>query len=430
VDPPQAPTIHRFASAATDAARIPGLSPSQAPLVSRYTYRLHARAAVLEGILAGVVATTSDVVAKKTLQASPLQITLLTMAPSASQLLALVLARRFAAVEQKRVFLWAGILGRLCLLGMAFVLGPWPFLSVLLVAAVVQTVVIPAQNAVYQANYKPEIRGRLFGRAQVFAGIATAAAAFAAGHILDADPYAYRWMYPVAGVAGFGACLVFGSIRLRRTPMAEPEATGHSGPLWRLLLEDAPFRRFEIAMFVYGMGFMCMMPVFAPFFVDVIHMEYSEAALAKGVIFSAVPVVALTFAGRMHDRVGLERLATRSYVVLAVFAASMALARTPAQVVAGFALFGLGMAGVNIAWSMGPLKYAPPGQAARYMGVHVALVGIRALMGNPLGAFVAEATGSPRPTFAMAGVFFATATFLMMRAERLSGIRPSARAPR
>jgi len=38
-------------------------------------------------------------------------------------------------------------------------------------------------------------------------------------------------------------------------------------------------------------------------------------------------------------------VAIRSYVVLAVFAAAMAVVRTPAQVVAGFALFGLGMAG-------------------------------------------------------------------------------------
>jgi hypothetical protein len=270
--------------------------------------------------------------------------------------------------------------------------------------------------------------------------VATAAAALGAGVWLDHDPMAYRWLYPIAGMAGFGSAMVFGRIRLRRSavlPAApSPAATAPSAPvpsrppspLWRLLFEDAPFRRFETAMFVYGLGFMCMMPVFARLFVDELHMDYSDASLAKGVVFSAVPVAALSFAGRMHDRLGLERVAIRSYVVLAVFAAGMAVVRTPAQVVAGFALFGLGMAGVNIAWSMGPIKYAPPGEAARYMGVHVALVGIRALIGHPLGASVAAASGSSRPTFAMAAGFFSLATVLMMRAERLaggpSGIRP------
>ncbi|MCK6480280.1 MAG: MFS transporter [Planctomycetes bacterium] len=427
------------------------MPPSATPLVSRYTYRLHARAALLEGILAGIL-VTQDVVARKTLEADQFQIMLLTMAPSASMLLALVLARRFADVEQRKVFLWAGVLGRLSLLGMAMVFGPWPFLGILLVGAVVQTVVIPAQNAVYQANYKPEIRGRLFGRAQVYGGVATAAAALGAGVWLDHDPAAYRWLYPIAGAAGFASAMVFGRIRLRRSaslpaaaagpgaagspgPSAAPPPARAPSPLWRLLFEDAPFRRFETAMFVYGLGFMCMMPVFARLFVDELNMDYSDASLAKGVVFSAVPVVALSFAGRMHDRLGLERVATRAYVVLAVFAAGMAVVRTPAQVVAGFALFGLGMAGVNIAWSMGPIKYAPPGEAARYMGVHVALVGIRALIGHPLGASVAAASGSSRPTFAMAAGFFSLATVLMMRAERLaaaapSGIRPAAGAAR
>ena len=92
------------------------------------------------------------------------------------------------------------------------------------------------------------------------------------------------------------------------------------------------------------------------------------------------------------------------------------------------ALFGVGWAGVNIAWSLGPINYAPAGVGARYMGVHVALVGIRALIGHPLGAWVASRTGSSRPTFAMAACFFAAATVLMMRAEKLSpsGIRPAA----
>jgi MFS family permease len=396
------------------------VSPSQAPLVSRYTYQLHARAALLEGILAGVI-VTNDVVARKTLNASGFQIMLLTMAPSVAQLLALVLARRFEAVEQRRVFFWAGFLGRLSLLAMAFVTRTWPFLGLLLLGAIVQTIVIPAQNTVFQANYKPEIRGRLFGRAQVYGGVAMAAAALGAGLLLDHDPEAYRWLYPVAGVAGFAATQVFGSIRLRRSPPPpEPGSARNRAPLWRLLFEDAPFRRFETAMFCYGLGFMCMMPVFALLFVDELHMDYSDASLARGVVFSAVPVVALTFAGRMHDRIGLERLAIRSYVVLALFAASMTVVRSSAQVVAAFGFFGLGMAGVNIAWSMGPIKYAPAGQAARYMGVHVALVGVRALIGYPLGAMVAGHFKSTRPTFAMAAVFFSVATLLMMRAERLN----------
>ena len=424
------------------------MSPSRAPLVSRYTYRLHARAAVLEGILAGVL-VTYDVVARKTLGASQLQLVLLTMAPGSSWLLSLFFANQFQDFDRKRLFLWAGLVGRLPLLAVAAMSGPWPFLAVLVLHGFVQTALIPAQNSIYQQNYDPQARGRLFGRASVWGCTATAVTALGAGLLMDLEPGAlgwllgpdsFRWLYPAAGIAGLGACLVYGSIRLRGSGRSGPRAPIEAAALryWpphevvlppfrraaaairTTLVEDAGFRRFEVALFVYGLGFMVMQPVFAVLFVDELRMSYMDAALAKGVVFYVVNIAALAVAGRMYDRLGLERLGARATVLLALFATALAFVQSSAQVVAAFSLFGLAMAALNIAWSMGPIHYAPPGQAARYMSVHVALVGLRALIGHPLGGIVAEGAGSSRPAFVLAALLFGLATVLMMRAERLS----------
>jgi MFS family permease len=382
------------------------------------------------------------------------------MAPGSSWLLSLLFANQFQDFDRRRLFLWAGILGRLPLLAVAAMSGPWPFLAVLVLHGFVQTALIPAQNSLYQQNYDPNARGRLFGKASVWGGVATAATALGSGLLMDlappaplgpggapsaipgwlAGPEAFRWLYPLAGVAGLGACLVYGSIRVRgsgRTVLRAPiEAAVPRkwspqelllGPFRRAgaairttLVEDAGFRRFEVALFVYGLGFMVMQPVYARLFVGELGMTYMDAALAKGVVFYVVTIAALAAAGRMYDRIGLERLGARSTVLLAVFATALAVVRTPAQAVAAFSLFGLAMAGLNIAWSMGPIHYAPPGQAARYMSVHVALVGLRALLGHPVGGVVAERAGSSRPAFVLAAGLFGIATVLMMRAERLS----------
>jgi len=431
----------------------PPLSPSGAPLVSRYTYRLHARAAVLEGVLAGVL-VTQDVVAWKTLGASQLQLVILTMAPGSSWLLSLLFANQFQGYDRRSLFLWAGLLGRLPLAAVAAMHGLWPFLAVLVLHGFVQTALIPAQNSLYQQNYDPNARGRLFGRASVWGGVATAVAALGSGLLMDMEvpapgsrvpswlvgPESFRWLYPAAGVAGLGACLVYGSIRLRRSgrPALHAPIEAAVSKYWpphelvihpfRLaatavrttLVEDAGFRRFEVALFVYGLGFMVMQPVFARLFVDELGMSYMDAALAKGVVFYVVTIAALGYAGRMYDRIGLERLGARSTILLAVFALSLALVRNPQEAVAAFALFGLAMAGLNIAWAMGPIHYAPPRQAARYMSVHVALVGLRALIGHPLGGLVAEGAGRSREAFILAAGLFGIATVLMMRAERLS----------
>jgi MFS family permease len=431
------------------------VSPRDAPIVSRYTYRLHARAAVLEGILAGVL-VTQDVVAWKTLNATQFQLVVLTMAPGSSWLVSLLFANQFQGFDRRSLFLWAGILGRLPLLAVAAMHGLWPFLAVVVLHGFVQTALIPAQNSLYQSNYDPQSRGRLFGRASVWGCVATAAAALGSGLLMDmkpagpgvpgwlVGPESFRWLYPVAGVAGFGACLVYGSIRLRRSGRValRPPIEAAASPRWSpqeillgpfrragaavrtTLVEDVGFRRFEVALFVYGLGFMVMQPVFARLFVDELHMNYMDAALAKGVVFYVVNIVALAAAGRMYDRIGLERLGARATVLLAVFATSLALVQSNTQAVAAFSVFGLAMAGLNIVWAMGPIHFAPPGQAARYMSVHVALVGLRALIGHPLGGLVAEGAGSSRPAFVLAACLFAISTVLMVRAARLSPKRP------
>jgi MFS family permease len=427
------------------------VSPSAAPLVSRYTYRLHARAALLEGILAGVL-VTQDVVARKTLGATQFQLVVLTMAPGSSWLLSLFFTHRFYDVDRRALFLWAGVLGRLPLLLVGLVGGPWPFLGLLVLHGLVQTALIPAQNSIYQQNYDPIARGRLFGRASVWGGVATAVVALGAGFIMDREweaapwlvgPDSYRWLYGLAGVAGFAACLAYGAIRLRGArrplPRAPIEAAAAPRPwgdpvlgvfrrAWSTfrdpLVEDPGFARFEGALFVYGLAFMVMQPVFAVLFVDELRMDYKDAALAKGVVFYAVNIAAVGFAGRMYDRLGLERTGLWATTVLALFAAALAWAGTKQVAIAAFALYGIGMAGINIVWAMGPVQYAPPGQAARYMAVHVALVGLRALLGHPLGGLVADLSGSSRPAFALAAGLFVVATLLMMRAHRLAGSAP------
>ena len=433
------------------------MSPSRAPRVSRYTYRLHVRAAVLEGIFAGVI-LTQDFVASKTLGATQFQLVVLTMAPGSSWLLSLFFANQFQGFDRKGLFLWAGVLGRLPLMAVAAMHGLWSFLAVLVLQGFVQTALIPAQNALYQQNYDPQWRGKLFGLASVWNCAATAVAALGAGLLMDVDPVksgwpawlagpeAFRWLYPAAGIAGFGACLAYGSIRLRRTgkPALHAPIEAVARPRWSpqemllgpfrragsairtTLVEDAGFRRFEVALFVYGLGFMVMQPVFATLFDKELGFKYSDAALAKGVVFYVVTVVSVAAAGRMYDRVGLERLGARATILLAVFATSLALVQDKTQAVAAFAIFGLAMAALNIVWAMGPIHYAPHGHAARYMSIHVALVGLRALIGHPLGGLIAHGAGSSRPAFVVAAGLFGISTVLMMRAERLAPRRRAA----
>jgi hypothetical protein len=75
------------------------------------------------------------------------------------------------------------------------------------------------------------------------------------------------------------------------------------------------------------------------------------------------------------------------------------------------------MTGVNIAWTMRPILFAGRRDAAQYMGVHVTMVGIRGLIGNPLGFFLLQTAGS-RVAFSVASALFLAASGLMVALNR------------
>jgi hypothetical protein len=54
-------------------------------------------------------------------------------------------------------------------------------------------------------------------------------------------------------------------------------------------------------------------------------------------------------------------------------------------VAGGAALAGIGVGGSKIAWSLWVTKLAPSGMEAKYMGVHVALTGLRGALAPFLG---------------------------------------------
>jgi hypothetical protein len=113
--------------------------------------------------------------------------------------------------------------------------------------------------------------------------------------------------------------------------------------------------------------------------------------------------------------------------MLALFPLALAVSRTVEGAYVAFGIYGLAMSAVSIAWTMGPILFAGKRDAATYMGVHVTMVGIRGLVGNPLGLLLMQTAGS-RAAFVVASALFAASAVLMLRldASRRRAASPSA----
>jgi MFS family permease len=412
--------------------------------VSRYTARFHIPAAALEGLVAGVF-TMNDIVLRKTFGASALLITLVVMAPPVSQLLAIVWGNLMEGRKKRPFILGFGGAGRLALLAVAFATTPIAFSIPIIFSITMATAIIPALNALYQTNYPNVERGRVYGWVMSATALATIVGSVGAGALMDWNHESYRLIYPVCGLVGLGAAFLFYRIRARRAALrARVERRAKAfGRLARavpffqidwlddvqralrnplrgartIYASDPAFLKFEIAFMIYGLAFMLMQPVIPIFLVDEIKVQYSQAATARGLIFYGVVAILSPYFGRMLDQWNAVRLSMIGFLILAFFPVGMALSRSVPAVYLSFAIYGVGMTAVNIAWTMGPILFAGHRDAAAYMGVHVTMVGIRGLVGNPMGLFLLSTVGS-RVTFLVAGALFLAATGLMMRLGR------------
>jgi hypothetical protein len=88
------------------------------------------------------------------------------------------------------------------------------------------------------------------------------------------------------------------------------------------------------------------------------------------------------------------------------------------------------MSGVHFVWNLGALAFAPPGRALAYTSTHAAMVGVRALIGFPLGYLMMRAFDDTlMPVFGTAAALLMVATVIVLRLDRRMtelGLKPTA----
>ena len=182
-----------------------------------------------------------------------------------------------------------------------------------------------------------------------------------------------------------------------------------------LLREDRGFRRYEMGFMAYGLAWMMLQPTIPVFLVEKLQVAYTEVANARGLIYFAM-IAALSHPfGRLLDRVGPIKVSRIAFTILAIFPLLLASAHGVGMAYLAFLVYGCGMAAVNLGWTTGPIHFARERDSAGYMGAHVALVGVRAIVGGPFGIWLYRASGSPTATFALASALFFVGSLIMAR---------------
>jgi MFS family permease len=344
---------------------------------------------------------------------------------------------------RRRALVIGGLAGRGVLVAALFIHTAGPFVLMLAVVYLFGALVFPAQNSILQENIRAERRGEVFGRGAMVQHGTAAVCSLVVGLLLDRDPTAYRFIYPVLGLLGFGYPLILSTVPRPATPMGDREARPTASPtmrsltaaLWQPFREaHATFQRdraylwYQLNFTVYGIAFIMLVPVVPLYFANELQLPYQDIAQSRVMIGSLGMALLGPLAGRLMDRLHPARLCAMSFGWVVLFPLTMALgpvlglAAAPTAY-AAFVIYSIGMAGVNITWNVGSIAFAPPGQGGHYQGIHTAMVGLRGMLAPILGYVLLEFLGY-REVFVAASTLFATAAVSSVVLARWLARRP------
>jgi len=383
--------------------------------IERDTYQLHARAAFFEGAFGALMWSTPEI-ARKALGADHLLITLIVMAPAVSQALALFVAGRVAAAHPRRLIRYAALVGRLpILLLLIWSEDPWFLLALVTFQALAMVPIISSWNGVLRSNYTDANRGNLFGRASRYQSLAGALAVVGSGIWAQHDPRAYVFFLPLAALCGIWGCVLFSSVPRREGDLHNPPVVRLSSAkrLLGVLVHDHRFRQYEIGFFFYGLGFMALGTAKPFITVDVLQLSWQVLLGAKA-IPSLLGILLAPQFGHWMDRIGPARLGAISFASLVLYGGALALASDALTYCLAEVVFGTAMTGVLILWNMGPVAFARPGQAMHYMSIHVALVGVRGIIGHPIGGWIAHSATDPRWVIVFSSLCWIAGSLIML----------------
>ncbi len=288
----------------------------------------------------------------------------------------------------------------------------------------------PINGRLLRQLYPDALRGRAYGVLSAVALVGGILAAIGLGAWMERDAGAFRWFLPVAAAAQAPALMLLA--RLAGGPGAAPvgSAAAPTGSLWQafvrpvremseVLRSDRVFARYEVAFMTYGGAYMfceALLPVLAT---DRLGMRYQEFAYSTQVVARIATLAAMLPMGWLQDRIGAVRISGLAFGCLGFYPFVLLAAGGPWGVGTASLVWGIGMAGVQMGWMLGPVSLArSPDRVPQYVAIHATLVGIRGVLFQGAGMLTYQITGSFALPLAIAGIAFASAAWQMWRLDR------------
>jgi len=398
-------------------------------------FRLHMIYSAMEGIILGVLAL-NEYVFIYSLKGSNYQLAFLFQFSMVVFVFLFIFNQLRKRIANKRKLLRiTGLATRLPLL-LLFLIPPdagalsgnstwhYLFLGVFLVYFFGNIIIYPAINVLLKTNYRHDNFGKLYSYATSLNKIIILLATFAYGLLLDADNFAFRYVFPFVGLLGVASLFVLSGIDYSRV-VQHPAALKLRDSIReslhnmvQILKTNRPYLHFEIGFMFYGFSFMISVTIINIFFQDALNLNYSSVAFYKNA-YNILAIILLPFFGKLLGNIDPRRFAALTFAALFMYIFFLLMTDYfPAYVqvwdlkiyymlILSFFFYGIFAATMALLWFIGSAYFCKPEEADDYQSVHLSLTGVRSLFAPIFGVYFYELMG-------FAGTFILTMVVLLI----------------
>ncbi|MFA4986611.1 MAG: MFS transporter [Candidatus Brocadiia bacterium] len=287
----------------------------------------------------------------------------------------------------------------------------WTFLLWMFLFGIGEAVKFPARYSSFQTNFSYRERSKLIGSLYIFYSVANIAIMFLAGYLLDRHFELYRIIFPSAMILSIIGDLVYASVPYVPPPSGSPPTpfslkTIHKpfAHIVEMARSERHFMGFELAFFLYGIGYMIMAAILPLIYSTKLGARYEQFGIT-GVIMSSVMLIS-PFIGRWSDRIAPTKLAAVAFAANALFPVWLIFCHSPQQAYLAHIWFAAACACDIMAWSIGPIFFSGKHDASKYVGVNATLTGARALIAFTGAGIIQQSVTSFTPILIVASAFF------------------------
>lgn len=275
----------------------------------------------------------------------------------------------------------------------------------------------PLLASIFEQNYRGDRRGDLFSRNVVVRIIASMAFAWGAGIMIEHDISLWRWI-----LVTYSAALLLAADCLWRTPTVTLTNSRDAHPLraFTHVVHDRVFRWTLVSWMLMGFANLAMLALRVEYLASEeygLNLDATAVAMLTLIVPNAARLLFTRVWGQLFDRVNFFtlRIVLNTGIMLGIV--SFFTGAGVAGLYVGAVLFGISIAGADVAWSLWVTKVAPPGLAGEYMTVHTFLTGVRGVIAPFAAFYMAEHFGIGVTAIAMA-IMIILASLVLVRERR------------